>query len=95
MYLLIQDCYPNVYDFPGNTLDAIANGATIKLIMKKNFIGKPIAPVSPPRNVSPALQPVQPQDSQAPATTPAFCSRCGNKLSPDSVFCSGCGNKVG
>lgn len=30
----------------------------------------------------------------APAVAPAFCSRCGAHLAPDSIFCPKCGNKV-
>ena len=92
MYLLIQDCYPNVYDFPGNTISDIQNGATIKLIMKQQFVGKALGPAKVPTPV--AAQPAAPA-TQAPTATPAFCSHCGTKLAPGSAFCSGCGTKIG
>lgn len=104
IYLLIQECYPNVYDFPSNTTTALANGATIKLNMKKQFVGKALKPATlpAPANAAPVQQPVYATPAQpayeapAPAQTAAkFCTNCGNKLQPGAKFCSGCGTKLG
>ena len=95
VYLLIQECYPNVYDFPSNTTTAIQNGATIKLIMNKQFIGKALKPATVPAAPVVAAPPQAPV--QAPAAngaTPAFCSACGSRLAPGAAFCGGCGSKV-
>lgn len=92
MYLLIQECYPNVYEFPGNTMADIQNGATIKLIMRSQFLNKALGPAKIPDPV--AEKPSAPS-VQTPAATPAFCSRCGTKLAPGAAFCSGCGTKIG
>ncbi len=91
IYLLIQECYPNVYDFPSNTTTQIENGATTKLVMKKQYMGKALKPaVVPP-------EPIQPQQSAvAPSQvgTACFCSACGTKLSEGAAFCSNCGKRV-
>ncbi len=88
VYLLIQECYPNVYDFPSNSLQDLQNGATIKLVMKKEFIGKAIKPASEPKKY--AASAVQ-QPSSAGA---AFCSGCGKPVSSDTAFCPSCGKKL-
>ncbi len=101
IYLLIQECYPSVYDFPGNTLAQIQNGATIKLIMKKQFIGKPLKPAvippafsaAPQENTAPEVT-VEVPSSTAETNAPSFCSGCGSKLGANVAFCPACGKKV-
>lgn len=91
MYLLIQDCYPDIYDFPGNTVQQLNNGATIKLIMKKKYIGQPLQPAFLPPKVAPVMQSVQ----QTPVNTAGrFCTNCGNKNDDSSKFCCKCGTPL-
>ncbi len=92
LYLLIQECYPNVYDFPGNTVAQIQNGATIKLIMKKNFVGKVLKPAQMPPK--PAIQPSVNNQAGQESGARRFCSYCGNQLAEGVRFCSGCGKQV-
>lgn len=93
IYLLIQECYPNVYDFPSNTLAALENGATIKLIMKKNFVGQALMPA-----VAPPAPPASPAPTAAPAAGLVrefvFCGQCGTKNNGTSRFCCGCGHPL-
>ena len=77
IFLLVQECYPNVYDFPNRTATQLQAGVSIELNMKKNFIGK---------KVRPAILPAKPSVSTPTpvATTVAekkFCSNCGKQLS--------------
>ena len=51
----------------------------------------PAAPAYQP--APPVQQPVQTYQP-APAASPKFCARCGNRLSPGAKFCGGCGNKI-
>lgn len=105
IYLLIQECYPNVYDFPSNTTAQLADGATIQLNMKKQFIGKELKPAVVPPRVTPAPAPaaapapapasVQAAPAPAAAPVPKFCSQCGAPRQPDARFCMGCGHKFG
>ena len=44
VFLIIQEAYPNVYDFPGRTIQQIQNGATIELVMKKPYKGVMLTP---------------------------------------------------
>lgn len=83
VFLLIQECYPNVYDFPSNTMAAIQNGAVIQLKMRQQFLGRKLIPA-----VTPPAVPASP-------TGAAFCSNCGQKIASGAAFCSGCGNKLG
>lgn len=97
IYLLIQDVYPNVYDFPSNTISKLEGGATIKLNMKKKFIGQALTPKNPPQYVPPApqqpaqqnmQQPVQPSMNQAPPVKPA------PEAQEAPRFCVNCGTKL-
>ncbi len=92
IYLLIQECYPNVYDFPGNSVAAIEGGATIKLIMKKEFIGKTLKPAVTPQPIK--NEPSIPNVQNTQYQTPAFCCNCGTKLASNTAFCPCCGNKI-
>lgn len=104
---LIEECYPKVYEGSRRTLTQLANGATIDLVMKKKFVGKPLTPVNvPPMPQIPAqaqqTAPAAPQQpgSPAPANNAAsqgmnFCPQCGTKIQPGSRFCPGCGQKLG
>ncbi len=104
---LIEECYPKVYEGSRRTLTQLANGATIDLVMKKKYIGKPLTPVNVPAIPQIPVQtqqnaPTAPQQSVAPApesgvvsTGLNFCPQCGTKIQPGSRFCSGCGHKLG
>jgi len=110
VYLLIQEVYPNVYDFPSNTISNLEGGATIKLNMKRKFIGQALTPKNPPQYIpqapqQPVRQNMQPQPGmqQAPASqntapeaqsAPKFCVNCGAKLKPGARFCAVCGSKI-
>ena len=60
LMLLIQDCYPNVYDSPNVTLAQLQNGATGDLIMKKKYLGKLLKPKTVPAEVEqPQMQAVR------------------------------------
>ena len=98
--LLIQDCYPNVYDSPNVTLAQLQNGATGDLIMKKKFLGKMLKPKSVPAAVE--QQPQQPEQPQTQAVRrPAqeirqdvmYCPNCGNPHPVSAKYCSKCGNQ--
>lgn len=99
IYLLIQECYPNVYDFPNNTMAQLADGATIQLLMKKQFVGKAIAPAVVPPRATPAPAPVQQaapapapvQAAPAPAAAPATAPAAAPVAAPVPKFCSQCG----
>lgn len=89
IFLLLQECYPNVYDFPNRTVKQIEAGVPVELNMKKNFIGKKLRPAILPEkpNVS-VSQPV------ATSTEKKFCTHCGKQLDVTARFCSGCGGQV-
>ena len=94
IYLLIQECYPNVYDFPSNTTAQLADGATIKLNMKKQFVGKALKPANlPPRAVpAPAPAPAPAPVAAAPAPAPVAAAPAAEvKVPPVPRFCSQCG----
>ena len=48
LFLLIQDCYPGVYEYPTNTVSEIRNGAGIHLIMKSGNLARDLYPKYPP-----------------------------------------------
>ena len=86
-FLLVQECYPNVYDFPNRTTTDIANGVPVELIMKKQFIGKALKGVGIPAKVEKSV-PEQNGNGQR------FCSNCGSKVASGAGFCSSCGSKI-
>lgn len=104
IYLLIQECYPNVYDFPSNSLSAVENGAHIYLKMKKQFIGKPLTPATlpappAPQPVAPAAPvyaPAAPQPAAPTYAPPAAPAAPAAPVAPAAAarFCSGCGTPV-
>ena len=49
IFLLIQDCYPNVYDFPNRTTTQISEGVPLELNMKVQFQGKELIPAVTPK----------------------------------------------
>ena len=89
IFLLIQECYPNVYDFPNSTTTDIANQVPISLKMKKGFIGKALAPAVTPK----VFEAAEPQKQAQSGSK--FCTECGAALADGAKFCSGCGNKIG
>lgn len=93
IYLLIQESYPNVYDFPNKTITQIQNNEPIELIMKKPFLNRKIVPNNVPEKPRQAQQPVN-TASSAPVGAAKFCTVCGTKLRAEDTFCSGCGNKI-
>ena len=92
IFLLIQECYPDVYDFPNRTVTQVAEGVPLELNMKKQFVTKQLIPASTPKQFSvPA-----PQAAPAAQTSaPSFCSNCGAKLEAPVRFCPSCGAKIG
>lgn len=96
IFLLIQECFPNVYEFPPNSVTQLQMGATIKLVMKSGFVGRMLNPAlirQPMANVQqPVPQPQQPQSQSAPGRK--FCSNCGAPVSEGMRFCSSCGAKL-
>ena len=85
---LIQESYPNVYDFPGMTFREIEAGTdTYKLIMNRSFLGQHLIPAFlPERNST--------QPEQTNTVNNQFCSKCGNCLAPEAIFCTECGNRI-
>ena len=51
IFLLIQDCYPNVYDFPNRTAAQVSNGVPLELNMKAPFQGKQLIPAITPEKI--------------------------------------------
>lgn len=97
LFLLIQEVYPNVYKFPGNTLEQIQNGAHIHLNMRKECIGQAVMPayIPDPSNGLPAQgQALQARAvvDPAPAPTPA-AEEPAPKRKPFN-FCPYCGKKI-
>ena len=89
--LLIQDCYPNVYDFPNVTLEQLRNGATGDLIMKKKYLGKILKPKSVPAAVEqPKVQAVR-QPDPGMSQDVMYCPNCGNPHPASAKFCAKCG----
>ena len=73
LFLLIQEVYPNVYKFPGNTLEQIQNGAHIHLNMRKECIGQAVMPayIPDPSNGLPTQgQALQARAAVDPASAP-------------------------
>ena len=102
VYLLIQEVYPNVYDFPSNTISKLEGGATIKLNMKRKFIGQALTPKNPPQYMPPAPQQnmqqaprqnMRPQYTGAGQGTPAP-QNAAPEAQPAPKFCSNCGAKL-
>ena len=86
VFLLLQECYPNVYDFPNRTVTQLDMGVPIELNMKKEFVGKKLRP---------AILPERPQNvGNTPTVNVKYCSKCGMQLSADAKFCSGCGGEL-
>lgn len=99
IYLLIQECYPTVYDFPSNSMSAIQNGATIKLIMKKQFLGKKLKPATVPPRVGPVSEPaatcpVQPEYPIPPVSSVSAAPSAQMISAARPRFCSACGNRL-
>ena len=92
--LLIQDCYPNVYDSPNVTLAQLQNGATGDLIMKKKYLGRLLKPKTVPAAVQqpPQMQAVRPP-VQGTNQDVMYCPNCGNPHPASAKFCSKCGNQ--
>ena len=64
------------------------------LEQNKVYAGSYTTPAAPAYQPAPPVQqPVQTYQP-APAASPKFCARCGNRLSPGAKFCGGCGNKI-
>lgn len=93
--LLVQECYPNVYDSTNQTLAQIEQGVPVEMYMKKQFVQKTLIPASVPQNYAP--QPVQTDviNNQQVNSAPKFCGNCGSPLQPNSAFCTSCGSKIG
>ena len=72
VYLLIQEIYPNVYYFPSNTISNLEGGATIKLNMKRKFIGQALTPKNPPQYIPQAPQQPVRQNMQPKAPQPGM-----------------------
>ncbi len=91
IFLLIQECFPNVYDFPNKTVTQIQNGEPIELIMKNNFAGRRLIAASlPPQPTAESA----PTAATGPSPDTVFCSHCGAKHQKGTNFCSSCGNKL-
>lgn len=95
IYLLIQESYPNIYDFPKNSLNSIRDDtADYQLIMKREYYGKSLIPAYIP------VLPTIPQNynqmyyQNTGFRNQLFCTQCGKRLTSDSIFCTGCGNKI-
>ncbi|MBR1758108.1 MAG: zinc-ribbon domain-containing protein [Lachnospiraceae bacterium] len=87
VFLLFQDCYPNVYHFPGSTMAEIQSGAHGKLEMRDDFVGKKLIPAHVPGQ--PASTPASSFGTQsAPVSA---CPQCGRKRAAGEKFCGGCG----
>ncbi len=97
LYLLIQECYPSVYEFPDNTVREIEGGATIKLIMRESCAGLPLRPIQAPP-MSQAFSAVTSSVSASVGTpapaTGKFCTQCGAQNAPEARFCQSCGNRL-
>ena len=95
--LLIEECYPNVYDSTNQTLREIEQGVPIEMYMKKKFVQKTIVPANIPQGFAPVQSNVQQPvvNNQTINSAPRFCGYCGKSLQPGSVFCTACGNKIG
>ena len=85
IYLLLQECYPNVFTFKQNTITQFRDGATNKLYMNEEFVGKAIKPV---------ILPPHPQGQSIPKEEAKFCPSCGSPVSTTHLFCGNCGNKL-
>lgn len=49
IFLLLQDCYPTVYDFPNRTATQVANGVPLELNMKPQYQGRELIPAVTPK----------------------------------------------
>ncbi len=100
-YLLIQECYPSVYDFPNRTIKQLQNGESSDLVMKKQFVGKPLKPATVPPRGTPTFSSA-PSTTSQPTVTPAasqgqtaaFCMHCGQPIPTGARFCSKCGSQL-
>lgn len=52
IFLLIQECYPDVYDYPSRTTTQISNGVPIELNLKAPYQGRTLIPAVTPQRFS-------------------------------------------
>ena len=103
LFLLIQEIYPNVYKFPNNTTDQVMAGAGIQLLMRKEYIGRPLMPAytpgqAPAQSVAEApVQPIQLEAQPVQAAAQPVQTAPQPTQSPAQAavlrFCPNCGTK--
>lgn len=98
VFKLIQESYPNVYNFPSNTLSSFEAGTELyRLIMIPKYFGFALRPAFVPETVeqfNSSGSTMQRASSYPSAYSKRFCAVCGYNNPSGSKFCSKCGNRL-
>ena len=98
VFKLIQESYPNVYNFPSNTLSRFEAGTELyRLIMIPNYFGFALRPAFVPKTVeqfNSSSSITQGESSYPSANSKKLCTVCGYNNPNGSKFCSKCGNRL-